>query len=127
MMEIVKYKGKLEIIRNIIRDTMLGNLALAVLIFGIFSLRANNQGVIEELFSYVLMFGSVIVFVWLIMMVYIYFNELIKNVIIRWYGTGCSSPGLWLQGITTEATSGYRVRLSFRVIFPAICLLAVSS
>ena len=51
MMEIVKYKGKLEIIRNIIRDTMLGNLALAVLIFGIFSLRANNQGVIEELFS----------------------------------------------------------------------------
>ncbi|EPU2136235.1 hypothetical protein ACVVF9_004965, partial [Escherichia coli] len=60
------------------------NLALAVLIFGIFSLRANNQGVIEELFSYVLMFGSVIVFVWLIMMVYIYFNELIKNVIIRW-------------------------------------------
>ncbi|HHZ4534382.1 TPA: hypothetical protein ACWCH9_005264, partial [Escherichia coli] len=59
-------------------------LALAVLIFGIFSLRANNQGVIEELFSYVLMFGSVIVFVWLIMMVYIYFNELIKNVIIRW-------------------------------------------
>ncbi|HIB6899633.1 TPA: hypothetical protein ACWXPA_004716, partial [Escherichia coli] len=62
MMEIVKYKGKLEIIRNIIRDTMLGNLALAVLIFGIFSLRANNQGVIEELFSYVLMFGSVIVF-----------------------------------------------------------------
>ncbi|EEZ2687765.1 hypothetical protein BvCmsOUNP003_04793 [Escherichia coli] len=84
MMEIVKYKGKLEIIRNIIRDTMLGNLALAVLIFGIFSLRANNQGVIEELFSYVLMFGSVIVFVWLIMMVYIYFNELIKNVIIRW-------------------------------------------
>ncbi|HEA8565242.1 TPA: hypothetical protein RXP43_004851 [Escherichia coli] len=83
MMEIVKYKGKLEIIRNIIRDTMLGNLALAVLIFGIFSLRANNQGVIEELFSYVLMFGSVIVFVWLIMMVYIYFNELIKNVIIR--------------------------------------------
>ncbi|KLH11774.1 hypothetical protein BTQ07_23460 [Escherichia coli] len=83
-MEIVKYKGKLEIIRNIIRDTMLGNLALAVLIFGIFSLRANNQGVIEELFSYVLMFGSVIVFVWLIMMVYIYFNELIKNVIIRW-------------------------------------------
>lgn len=63
---------------------MLGNLALAVLIFGIFSLRANNQGVIEELFSYVLMFGSVIVFVWLIMMVYIYFNELIKNVIIRW-------------------------------------------
>lgn len=84
MMEIVKYKGKLEIIRNIIRDTMLGNLALAVLIFGIFSLRANNQGVIEELFSYVLMFGSVIVFVWLIMMVYIYFHELIKNVIIRW-------------------------------------------
>lgn len=84
MMEIVKYKGKLEIIRNIIRDTMLGNLALAVLIFGIFSLRANNHGVIEELFSYVLMFGSVIVFVWLIMMVYIYFNELIKNVIIRW-------------------------------------------
>ncbi|HBB7826673.1 TPA: hypothetical protein KCN19_003890 [Escherichia coli] len=84
MMEIVKYKGKLEIIRNIIRDTMLGNLALAVLIFGVFSLRANNQGVIEELFSYVLMFGSVIVFVWLIMMVYIYFNELIKNVIIRW-------------------------------------------
>ncbi|EEC7248212.1 TPA: hypothetical protein M2F29_003855 [Escherichia coli] len=84
MMEIVKYKGKLEIIRNIIRETMLGNLALAVLIFGIFSLRANNQGVIEELFSYVLMFGSVIVFVWLIMMVYIYFNELIKNVIIRW-------------------------------------------
>lgn len=84
MMEIIKYKGKLEIIRNIIRDTMLGNLALAVLIFGIFSLRANNQGVIEELFSYVLMFGSVIVFVWLIMMVYIYFNELIKNVIIRW-------------------------------------------
>ncbi|EFB8186541.1 hypothetical protein CW810_004325 [Escherichia coli] len=84
MMEIVKYKGKLEIIRNIIRDTMLGNLALAVLIFGIFSLRANNQGVIEELFLYVLMFGSVIVFVWLIMMVYIYFNELIKNVIIRW-------------------------------------------
>lgn len=84
MMEIVKYKGKLGIIRNIIRDTMLGNLALAVLIFGIFSLRANNQGVIEELFSYVLMFGSVIVFVWLIMMVYIYFNELIKNVIIRW-------------------------------------------
>lgn len=84
MMEIVKYKGKLEIIRNIIRDTMLGNLALAVLIFGIFSLRANNQGVIEELFSYVLMFGSVIVFVWLIMMVYIYLNELIKNVIIRW-------------------------------------------
>ncbi|EOL6732370.1 hypothetical protein DAH38_24390 [Escherichia coli] len=84
MMEIVKYKGKLEIIRNIIRDTMLGNLALAVLIFGIFSLRANNQGVIEELFSYVLMLGSVIVFVWLIMMVYIYFNELIKNVIIRW-------------------------------------------
>lgn len=83
-MEIVKYKGKLEIIRNIIRDTMLGNLALAVLIFGIFSLRANNQGVIEELFSYVLMLGSVIVFVWLIMMVYIYFNELIKNVIIRW-------------------------------------------
>ncbi len=83
-MEIVKYKGKLEIIRNIIRETMLGNLALAVLIFGIFSLRANNQGVIEELFSYVLMFGSVIVFVWLIMMVYIYFNELIKNVIIRW-------------------------------------------
>ncbi|MCX8321522.1 hypothetical protein [Escherichia coli] len=84
MMEIVKYKDKLEIIRNIIRETMLGNLALAVLIFGIFSLRANNQGVIEELFSYVLMFGSVIVFVWLIMMVYIYFNELIKNVIIRW-------------------------------------------
>lgn len=84
MMEIVKYKGKLEIIRNVIRETMLGNLALAVLIFGIFSLRANNQGVIEELFSYVLMFGSVIVFVWLIMMVYIYFNELIKNVIIRW-------------------------------------------
>lgn len=84
MTEILKYKGKLEIIRNIIRDTMLGNLALAVLIFGIFSLRANNQGVIEELFSYVLMFGSVIVFVWLIMMAYIYFNELIKNVIIRW-------------------------------------------
>ncbi|EEV7679903.1 hypothetical protein C3U77_005167 [Escherichia coli] len=84
MIEILKYKGKLEIIRNIIRDTTLGNLTLAVLIVGMFYLRQNNQGIIEELFLYVLMFSAFIVFVWLIMMIYIHFNDLIRNAIIRW-------------------------------------------
>ncbi|MBA8535579.1 toxin ArtA (plasmid) [Escherichia coli] len=77
-MEKRSFKEKLEIIRNIIRESLLGNAAIIALIYATsHSLPVNAFP--DYLVISLLSIAAVIVVLWLFSIIYIYFCELFRS------------------------------------------------
>lgn len=74
LMRIIRDKNALEIIRNIIRDTMLGNGACALLIS--LALPMFNYSLPVILFALMLIIVAAVIFLWMAFLVLLYFGEL---------------------------------------------------
>ncbi|EJN3584210.1 hypothetical protein P6C68_005568 [Escherichia coli] len=83
-MKIKQHKEKLEIIRNIIRETLLGNAALVVLVSMIIVLCRQEWTFISMLFTGALCLSFVFVFFWFIEIIQVYINELTESKRIKW-------------------------------------------
>ncbi|MCM4765189.1 hypothetical protein [Escherichia coli] len=83
-MKIKQHKEKLEIIRNIIRETLLGNAALVVLVSMIIVLCRQEWTFISMLFTGALCLSFVFVFFWFIAIIQVYINELTESKRIKW-------------------------------------------
>ena len=101
-MKIKQHKEKLEIIRNIIRETLLGNAAIVVLVSMIIVLCRQEWTFISMLFTGALCLSFVFVFFWFIAIIQVYINELTESKRIKW-------PGVLLWGISIEGTRVYNV------------------
>ena len=96
-MKIKQHKEKLEIIRNIIRETLLGNAAIVVLVSMIIVLCRQ-----EWTFISMLCLSFVFVFFWFIAIIQVYINELTESKRIKW-------PFVLLWGISIEGSLVYNV------------------
>ncbi|EGO3610034.1 hypothetical protein IS682_004020 [Escherichia coli] len=101
-MKIKQHKEKLEIIRNIIRETLLGNAAIVVLVSMIIVLCRQEWTFISMLFTGALCLSFVFVFFWFIAIIQVYIKELTESKRIKW-------PFVLLWGISIEGTLVYNV------------------
>lgn len=71
-MKIKQHKEKLEIIRNIIRETLLGNAAIVVLVLMIIVMLEKPWSVMSVLCIFVYCISLMIVFLWWFLLFYLY-------------------------------------------------------
>ncbi|EEY8740668.1 hypothetical protein E9K80_005250 [Escherichia coli] len=79
-MKMKQHKEKLEIIRNIIRETLLGNAAIVVLVSMIFVMLEKPWSVMSVLCIFVYCISLMIVSLWWFFIVFIYISELTESV-----------------------------------------------
>mgnify|MGYP000308555266 CR=1 FL=1 len=72
------FKEKLEIVRNIIRESLSGNAAFALLVYSL--LHSLPIKTFADLFVTILLFIAIIaVVIWLFLIIYVYFCELFRS------------------------------------------------
>ncbi|HAL7194752.1 TPA: toxin ArtA [Escherichia coli] len=77
-MKKLSFKEKLEIVRNIIRESLSGNAAFALLVYSL--LHSLPIKTFADLFVTILLFIAIIVVViWLFLIIYVYFCELFRS------------------------------------------------
>ncbi|EES2936966.1 TPA: toxin ArtA [Escherichia coli] len=77
-MKKLSFKEKLEIVRNIIRETLSGNAAFALLVYSL--LHSFPIKTFADLFVTTLLFIAIIaVVIWLFLIIYVYFCELFRS------------------------------------------------
>ena len=76
-MKKLSFKEKLEIVRNIIRESLSGNAAFALLVYSL--LHSLPIKTFADLFVTILLFIAIIaVVIWLFLIIYVYFCELFR-------------------------------------------------
>ena len=77
-MKKLSFKEKLEIVRNIIRESLSGNAAFALLVYSL--LHSLPIKTFADLFVTILLFIAIIaVVIWLFLIIYVYFCELFRS------------------------------------------------
>ena len=77
-MEKRSFKEKLEIVRNIIRESLSGNAAFALLVYSL--LHTLPIKTFADLFVTILLFIAIIaVVIWLFLIIYVYFCDLFRS------------------------------------------------
>lgn len=110
-MKKLSFKEKLEIVRNIIRESLSGNAAFALLVYSL--LHSLPIKTFADLFVTILLFIAIIaVVIWLFLIIYVYFCELFRS---HWIA-------VWfiLWSVVINLTIGFGI-YGFAPIFPDIC------
>ncbi|EEY4449610.1 hypothetical protein DP894_004482, partial [Escherichia coli O116] len=82
-MKIKQHKEKLEIIRDIIRETLLGNAALIVLAAMVPVVLVKPWDSMTFIFMGVVCVSFAVILFWLVYIVCLYIGTLVKNIFIR--------------------------------------------
>lgn len=114
-MKKLSFKEKLEIVRNIIRESLSGNAAFALLVYSL--LHSLPIKTFADLFVAILLFIAIIaVVIWLFLIIYVYFCELFRS---HWIAVWFI---LWSVVINLTIGFGIYDKLAgFAPIFPDTC------